>query len=75
MTETCELLSTCAYFEKYKDSKMTLCQGWIRQYCQGPQMDQCKRKLYRKEHDTAPPVDMMPSGHMTPESIRTQLDT
>ena len=70
MNIECELLANCAYFEKYKDSKATLCQGWIRQYCMGPNMDNCKRKLYRKEHHEPPPVDMMPSGHMTPETIQ-----
>jgi len=70
MTGECELLATCGYFEKYQHSKATLCQGWIRQYCKGPMMDVCKRKQYRKEHGTPPPVDMMPSGHMTPEFIK-----
>ena len=73
--ESCELLSTCGYFEKYKDSKATHCLGWIRQYCQGPMMDQCKRKIYRQEHGEAPHVDMMPSGHMTPEYIREHPQT
>ena len=70
--QTCELLEKCGYFEKYQSSKETLCQGWIRQYCQGSKMDECKRKLYRREHGTPPPVDMMPSGLMTPEAIRAQ---
>ena len=25
MTESCDLLGKCGYFEKYKDSKATLC--------------------------------------------------
>jgi hypothetical protein len=33
-------------------------------------MDECKRKLYRKEHGKPPPADMMPSGHMASELIR-----
>ncbi len=70
--ESCDLLHKCGYFEKYKDSKATLCQGWIRQYCQGPDMNQCKRKLYRLEQGVVPPVDMMPSGHLTPEALREQ---
>ncbi len=69
MTRECELLETCGYFEKYQHSKATLCQEWIRQYCKGPMMDVCKRKLYRKEHGVHPPAEMMPSGHMTPEYI------
>jgi hypothetical protein len=72
MEESCELLSNCGYFDKYKDSKTTLCQGWIRQFCQGPKMNECKRKMYRHTHGTPPPVDMMPSGHMMPESLRKQ---
>jgi hypothetical protein len=72
--QECELLKTCGYFEKYQHSKETLCKGWIRQYCQGPEMDNCKRKQYRQTHGQPPPVDMMPSGHMTPEYIRQQMD-
>jgi hypothetical protein len=70
MKAECELLATCGYFEKYQHSKETLCQGWIRQYCCGPLMDECKRKIYRREKGEAPPVDMMPSGHIAPDAQR-----
>jgi len=72
MKRSCELLASCGYFEKYQYSKETLCKDWIRQFCQGPKMDQCKRKRYRQEHGEPPPVEMMPSGYMTPEYIRFQ---
>ena len=64
METICELLENCGYFKKYRNSEKELCQGWIRQYCMGPKMEKCKRKIYRQQHGTPPPDDMMPSGLM-----------
>jgi hypothetical protein len=60
---SCELLETCGFFKKYKDSKDLACKGFMNQYCNGPKMDECKRKQYRKEHGSPPDDDMMPTGH------------
>ena len=38
------------------------CRGFIDTYCKGAKMNECERKKYRKQHGTAPPDDMMPSG-------------
>jgi hypothetical protein len=73
MNEICELLEKCGYFSKYQNSKKTLCQGWIRQYCMGPKMDQCKRKIYRSEHNAPPPDDMMPSGLMVSDYFQQDI--
>ena len=60
----CKFLATCGFFKKYQASKQLACRGFIRQYCRGPKKDECKRKLYRAEHGSSPPDDMMPTGHM-----------
>ena len=64
VAQECELLEECGFFKKYKDTKELVCQGYIQKYCKSEKQDECKRKEYRKQHGTAPPDDMMPSGHM-----------
>ena len=58
----CEFLEKCSFFGKYQESRMAACQGFIQQYCKGAQQGACKRKAYRKEHNEAPPADMLPNG-------------
>ncbi|WP_407355300.1 hypothetical protein [Methanolobus sp. WCC5] len=60
----CELLIKCGFFKKYQSTKELACKGFISRYCKGTDMDNCKRKAYRKEHGVAPSDDMMPDGHM-----------
>lgn len=60
----CELLEKCGFFKKYQETKDLACKGFIREYCNGSRMSECKRKKYREEHGEAPSDDMMPSGHM-----------
>ena len=62
MKEECEILNQCGFFKKYQAVKDLACRGFIRLYCRGPKMDQCKRKQYRAEHGVPPSDDMMPSG-------------
>ena len=64
MAQECEHLDSCGFFEKYEATKDLACKGFMRQYCHGPNMSACKRKLYRQEHGRAPSDDMMPSGQM-----------
>lgn len=63
----CELLVKCGFFKKYSESRFLACQGLINRYCKGPEMDKCKRKEYRRVHETPPPDDMLPSGVMLRE--------
>ncbi len=63
MNQECELLKTCGFFKKYQATKDLACKGFVFQYCQGPKMNQCKRKEYREKHGSAPSDDMMPNGH------------
>jgi len=60
----CELLEKCGFFKKYKETKDLACRGFIQMYCEGPKMNECKRKEYRKEHGAPPSDDMMPGGMM-----------
>jgi hypothetical protein len=61
---TCDLLDKCGFFQKHQKSSWAACQGFITLYCQGPKMEECKRKAYRKEHGAPPPDDLLPSGQM-----------
>ena len=67
MSKQCEYFEQSGFFKKYQDSKRASCKGFIRRFCKGPEMEQCKRKQYRKEHGFAPSDDMMPSGLMIKE--------
>ena len=67
----CELLQTCGFFKHYKESLNLACRSFIRNYCSGPLMDECKRKAYRKEHGVAPPDDLLPSGQIMPKEYQT----
>ncbi|MEW5948151.1 MAG: hypothetical protein AB1711_01915 [Thermodesulfobacteriota bacterium] len=63
----CELLEKCGFFKKYQGAKDLACRGFINQYCNGPKMNECKRKEYRKKHGTPPPDDMLPNGLTMPK--------
>ena len=60
----CELLQACVFFKKFGKSHEAACKGLVKQYCQGPKQNQCKRKEYRKTHGTPPPENMLPGGAM-----------
>ncbi len=64
----CELLETCGFFKKYEDSLDLACRGFIKSYCKGEKMDECARKIYRREHGQPPHDDMMPSGQEIPKN-------
>jgi hypothetical protein len=63
MSDNCELLDSCGFFKKYRNTKESACLGFISQYCNGPKMNQCERKKYREANGTPPPDDMMPNGY------------
>jgi len=64
MAFECEMLTRCGFFKKYHEIKNLACKGFIRNFCMGPQMEECKRKAYRKNHGAPPSDDMMPNGQM-----------
>ncbi len=64
MIQECENLKACGFIKKYDATNSLACKGFIAQYCKGEKMEQCKRKLYKKEQGKAPSDDMMPNGQM-----------
>ena len=66
----CELLSTCGFFQKYRETLDMACRGFVKTYCTGSKMAECKRKEYRKEHGLPPVDEMLPSGQMMPRDFR-----
>ncbi len=60
----CKMLGVCGFFAKYQEVKNLACKGFIRNYCKGSEMANCKRKRYRQEHGIAPSDDMMPNGQL-----------
>ncbi len=64
MSQQCELLENCGFFKKYNTTKELACRGFIRKYCMGPLMNECKRKEYLAANGVPPVEDMMPSGQM-----------
>ena len=70
MDHECELLATCGFFRKFQSLQDMACRGFIKAYCHGPQMDECKRKQYRRQHGTAPPDDMLPTGQTMPKAYQ-----
>ncbi|MBN2217163.1 MAG: hypothetical protein JW719_07285 [Pirellulales bacterium] len=64
MKDECELLKNCGFFQKYQEVKDLACRGFIRMFCRGPRMEECKRKQYREKHGAPPSDDMLPTGQM-----------
>ncbi len=62
MAGGCESLATCGFFKKYQTTKNLACRGFIKQFCEGPDREKCKRKEYRRANGTSAADDMMPTG-------------
>lgn len=65
--KSCEWLGTCGFLEKYRDSNEFACEGFIRKYCKGPKMNQCKRKQFFETYGQPPLDDMLPNGALMKE--------
>jgi hypothetical protein len=61
-TVTCEFLSGCAFFNKYKEPLGAAYDGFVALYCNGPKLEVCKRRQYRIEKGEPPAEDMLPNG-------------
>lgn len=59
MENECELLKRCGFFSKYHIVRGL---SYFQQYCKGPKMNKCERKIYRLKNGTQPTDDMAPSG-------------
>jgi hypothetical protein len=62
MAQECELLKECGFLRKYQNINPFACKGFIKKYCRGPRMPECKRMQYSLEHGTQPSDDMLPTG-------------
>jgi hypothetical protein len=67
MTPECEFLDRCGFLKKYGPTEDSACRWFIREYCQGRKMNNCKRKEYLLKRGQPPSDDMMPTG----QSVRT----
>lgn len=67
----CELLETCGFFQRYRDTLNLACRGFIKTYCTGEKMEECKRKEFRFKNGMPPEDDMMPSGQMMPKEYKS----
>jgi hypothetical protein len=54
MAQECELLLKCGFFKKYQNTNDLACIGFIKTYCRGPKMGECKRLEYQLEHGVPP---------------------
>lgn len=68
--EHCDLLEKCGFFQRYQNDLDLACRGFIKTYCKGPKMDDCKRKAYRAAHGAPPHDDMLPTGQSMPKSYQ-----
>ena len=71
----CELLDKCGFFTKYQNTIDMACRGFIRMYCKGDKMNECKRMEYRRQHGVPPTEDMMPSGQIMSQEIVSSIST
>jgi hypothetical protein len=59
---SCEFLSGCAFFNKYKDTLGPAYDGFVALYCSGPKLEDCKRRVHRLANGKPPADDMLPNG-------------
>ena len=65
MSEKCELLKTCGFFNHFNGNAETIKQGWIRMYCENLEKSKnCQRKKIRLQTGRPPADNMTPTGKM-----------
>ena len=65
MSDQCELLEKCSFFNEFKGNTDNVIKGWIRMYCHSKEKSEtCERKKLRKKTGQAPPPNMTPTGKM-----------
>jgi hypothetical protein len=71
MTDQCEHLDKCGFFQNFKGNPLVVQQGWIRMYCSSKvKSDKCKRKEILKETSVSPPDNMTPTGVLIPTAVK-----
>ena len=59
---SCEFLSGCAFFNKYKEALGSAYDGFVALYCSGPKLEACHRRIYRLAEGKPPADDILPNG-------------
>jgi len=64
MTEKCERLVKCGFFNNFNGNTEVIKQGWVRMYCENKdKSEKCNRKMMSKTGKTVPD-NMTPTGKM-----------
>ncbi len=57
-------MTSCPFFQKFKDLEVEEVDRLKSLYCKGPYMDQCVRKLYKELHGVDAIDQMSPEGNL-----------
>jgi len=65
LSDACELLEKCGFFNNYKGNTEVVKKGWIQMFCNSiEKSERCERKKIRKKTGTPPADNMAPTGSM-----------
>ena len=65
MSEQCEFLDTCGFFQNYRGNTEVIKQGWVTLFCENEgKSKQCERKRIREESGKPPADNMCPTGKL-----------
>ncbi|MCL2716965.1 MAG: hypothetical protein FWD68_21060 [Alphaproteobacteria bacterium] len=63
MSERCERVEICGFFNSYEGSSDATNQTWIRMFCCSAEKSaECRRKIYLEKMKEPPPDNMTPTG-------------
>jgi hypothetical protein len=65
MTNTCEHLKVCGFFNNFKGNSETINQGWIKLFCENlANSEFCERKQFNRRAGCPPVDNMAPTGKL-----------
>ena len=65
MSEECEFLEKCGFFNNYEHHTEAIKYQWIVMFCKDREKSkECKRKEFRLKHGKPPADNMTPTGRM-----------
>jgi hypothetical protein len=65
MTEQCEFLEKCGFFQNYRGSTETIKAGWVKMFCESKEKSaECERKKVRQQTGQPPADNMCPTGKL-----------
>ena len=59
----CPNLEGCPFVKKYGEDNYSI-KGFVNSYCKGDKQNECERKKHYDKYNEAPPVNMIPNGHL-----------